>query len=233
MDSATASPVLGKESFGAARVLLLVFGGVAVLISLLLLAGGSAGAWALGERDASGYFTSGTHGLSTSTYALSSESLEVDSDVPGWVGDRFATVRIQASSTRPIFIGIARTTDVDRYLAGVPHDEITDVRARPFKLSSRRVEGSSQPTPPADQSFWRVQANGPGTQRITWPLEQGDWSVVAMNLDGSRGVSVEARFGGRVSALGWLTFGLLAAGGLVLLSGAAAIYLAARRLRNV
>ena len=214
-------------------MLLLVVGGLAALLSLVLLAGGSAGAWALGQRDASGYFTSGTHPFSTTSYALSSEGLELDSDVPGWVGDRFATVRIQASSTRPIFIGIARTTDVDRYLAGVPHDEITDVHARPFKLSSRRVEGNSQPTPPAGQSFWRVQANGPGTQKITWPLEQGDWSVVAMNLDGSRGVSLEARFGGQVSALGWLTFGLLAAGGLVLLGGAAAIYLGVRTPRNV
>jgi hypothetical protein len=232
MDSATASPVLTNESFGSGRVLLLVFGGLAALLSLVLLAGGSAGAWALGERDASGYFTSGTHGFSTSSYALSSDSLEVDSDMPGWVGDRFATVRIQASSTRPIFVGIARTTDIERYLAAVQHDEITDVHTGPFTVSSRRVEGSSRPASPAGQSFWRVQASGSGTQTITWPLEKGDWSAVAMNLDGSRGVSVEARFGGRVSALGWLTFGLLVAGALGLLSGAASIYLGARRPRN-
>ena len=233
MNSATVSPVVVKKPFGSGRVLLLAFGSLAVLVSLVLLAGGSAGAWALGQRDASGYFTSGTHGLSTTSYALSSDSLEVDSDMPGWVGDRLATVRIEASSTRPIFIGIARTTDVERYLAGVPHDEITDVDAEPFRVTSRRVEGSSNPASPVSQSFWRVQASGAGTQKITWPLEKGDWSAVAMNLDGSRGVSLEARFGGRVSALGWLTFGLLAAGGLVLLGGAAAIYLGARSPRNV
>src|ERR687891_2531119 len=89
MDSATASPVLAKESFGSGRVLLLVVGGLAALLSLVLLAGGSAGTWALGQRDASGYFTSGTHPFSTTSYALSSEGLELDSDVPGWVGDRF------------------------------------------------------------------------------------------------------------------------------------------------
>src|SRR6266545_4277876 len=183
MNSATASPVVVKEPFGSGRVLLLAFGGLAVLASLVFLAGGSAGAWALGQRDASGYFTSGTHELSTNSYALSSE--------------------------------------------------ITDVDAEPFKVSSHRVEGSSKPPSPASQSFWRVQASGPGTQKITWSLEKGDWSAVAMNLDGSRGVSVDARFGGRISALGWLTLALLGAGGLMLLSGAASIYLGARRPRNV
>jgi len=233
MNSATASPVVVKEPFGSGRVLLYAFGGLAVLASLVFLAGGSAGAWALGQRDASGYFTSGTHELSTNSYALSSESIDVDSDMLGWVGGRFATARMQASSTQPIFIGIARTTDVERYLAGVQHDEITDVDAEPFKVSSHRVEGSSKPPSPASQSFWRVQASGPGTQKITWSLEKGDWSAVAMNLDGSRGVSVDARFGGRISALGWLTLALLGAGGLMLLSGAASIYLGARRPRNV
>ena len=236
--NATAAPPIpaaqpARPRFGTKRVLLLVLGSVTVLVALALFAGGGAGAWALGERDASGYFTSGAHKLSTTSYALSSESLEVDSDMPGWFGERFATGRIQASSAQPVFIGIARTSDLERYLTGVQHDQITDLDTDPFKVSSRRVAGDAEPAPPPTRRFWRARASGSGTQTLTWPLEKGDWSAVAMNADGSRGVSLDARFGGRVSALGWLTFGFLTAGAFVLLIGAALIYLGARRPRDV
>lgn len=56
MNTATA-PVRAEqpsEPFGVKRVLLLVFGGIAVLLALALLAGGGAGIWAPGERDSSG-----------------------------------------------------------------------------------------------------------------------------------------------------------------------------------
>ncbi len=238
MNTAVAPPIPAAQRparprLGAKRVLLLVLGSLTLLVALALLAGGGVGAWALGERDASGYFTSDTHKLSTVSYALSSESLEVDSDMPGWFGERFATARIQASSAQPLFVGIARTSDLERYLTGVEHDQITDLDTDPFKVTSRRVAGGAEPAPPATRRFWRARASGSGTQTLTWPLEKGDWSAVAMNADGSRGVSLDARFGGRVSALGWLTFGFLTAGALVLLIGAALLYLGARRPRDV
>lgn len=234
MNTAAAPPVLAgqpSQPFGAKRVLLLVFGGLTVLVALALLAGGGAAVWALGERDASGYFTSSTHELSTGSYAIASESFEVDSDVPGWFGDRFATARIQASSAQPVFIGIGPASDVERYLAGVQHDQITDLDTDPFSVTYSHLDGSGRPTSPASQDFWRVQASGPGTQTITWPLESGDWSAVAMNADGSRGVSVDARFGGRVSSLGWVAIAFLVAGGLVLLGGAGLVYFGARKPR--
>ena len=233
MNTATA-PVLAEqrsEPFGAKRVLLLVFGSIVVLIALAFLAGGGVGLWALGERDSSGYFTSGTHELSSGSYAIASESLDVDGDVPGWFGDRFATARIQASSAQPVFIGIAPASDVERYLAGSQHDEITDFDADPFSVTYRRVEGNAQPAPPAEQDFWRVEASGTGTQTITWPLEKGEWSAVAMNADGSRDVTVQARFGARVSALVWVAIAFLVVGGLVLVGGVALVYMGARRRR--
>jgi hypothetical protein len=234
MNTAAAPPVLASQTsrpFGAKRVLLLVFGGITLLIALALLAGGGAAVWALGERDASGYFTTARHQLSTPSYALASENLDVDQDVPGWFGDRFATIRIAASSTEPVFIGIGHTSDVDRYLAEVRHDRITDFDADPFSVGYRRFGGNAEPAPPASEDIWRVQASGSGTQTITWPLEKGDWSAVAMNADGSRGVSVDAQFGARISALRWVAIGLLVAGGLVLLVGAGLVYLGARKPR--
>lgn len=233
MNTATA-PVLSEqpsEPFGVKRVLLLVFGSIVVLVALAFLAGGGAGLWALGERDSSGYFTTATHELSSSSNAIATESLDVDGDVPGWFGDRFATARIQATSTQPIFIGIGGSSDVERYLAGTQHDRITDLDADPFSVTYRRVEGTAQPAPPGEQDFWRVEASGSGTQTITWPLEEGQWSAVAMNADGSPEVIVDARFGARVSSLVWVAIAFLIAGGLVLIAGGALVYLGVRRRR--
>lgn len=231
MNTATASPVLAKEPFGARRILLLVVGSVAVLVALVLFVGGSAAVWGLSQRDESGYFTSGTHELSTGSYALASESLDVGPDIPGWLDDRFATVRIQASSAQPVFIGIGRAKDVEGYLANVRHAQITDMDTNPFAVSYRQQNGTAEPAPPASQDFWSAQASGSGTQTIKWPVAEGKWSVVAMNADGSRSVSVDARLGARVTSLGWAAIGFLAGGGLVLLIGGGLFYLGVRQPR--
>jgi hypothetical protein len=234
MGTATVEPAVPtppSEPFGAKRVPLLVFGSIGVLVGLALLAGGAAAVWGLSQRDGSGYFSTGTHGLSTTSYAFASDTLDMGPDAPGWFGENFATVRIQASSRQPVFIGIARADDVKRYLAQVPHTEVTDVDTDPFRVTSHPIEGRTKPAPPARQGFWRVQASGLGTQTIRWPLEKGTWSAVAMNADGSRGVAVAVRLGARVPALRWVAIGLLAGGGLVLLLGGVLIYLGARKPR--
>jgi len=231
MNTATASPVLAKEPFGAKRMLLLLFGSIAALVALVLFAGGSAAAWGLSQRDDAGFFTSGTHELSTSSYALASESLDVGPDLPGWLDERFATVRVQASSAQAVFIGIGPAVDVERYLANVEHAQITDLDTDPFSVRYRPQDGTAEPGAPASQDFWRAEASGSGTQTISWPIEEGKWSVVAMNADGSRNVSIDARLGARVPSLRWFAVGLLAAGGLVLLIGSGLIYFGARKPR--
>src|SRR5689334_1953194 len=119
MSTATASPpavATQPSGFGAKRVLLLVFGSIVLLIALSLLAGGGAALWGLGKRDSSGYITSASHRLSTPSYALTSDSLDVGTDAPNWLfGDHFGTVRIEGTSSQPVFIGIARTPAVERY----------------------------------------------------------------------------------------------------------------------
>jgi hypothetical protein len=232
MNSATATPILAKQPFGAKRILLLVFGGITVLIALALLATGSAAVWGASQRDGGGFFTTGTHELSTNSYALASESLDVGPDIPLWLEDGLATVRIEGTSAKPLFIGIGRVADVERYLADVEHAQITDFDMDPFSVSYRELDGTARPKAPASQHFWRAEARGPGTQTITWPVEEGSWSVVAMNADGSRNVSVDARLGSRIEYLRWIVTGLLGAGVLVLLGGAGLIYSGARRPRG-
>lgn len=227
-----ASPV-PKESFGAGRVLMLVLGSLLAILALAFLAGGGAGVWAQSQRGEDGYYTTSAHNFKSSGYAVASDNLEIGGSGPKWVfGDHFARIRITASSTdssTPLFIGIARTVDVDRYLAGVPHDQIKDIETDPFSASYRTVSGTAQPAAPGAQTFWRARATGEGSQTLTWPVESGQWSVLAMNADGSRSVSAEAKLGARVPSLRWLTIGLFAAAGLLILGSGALMLFALRR----
>jgi hypothetical protein len=196
------------------RVALTLFGGVAAVLALALLISGAIAVVALGQRDDDGYFTTDAHRLSTPSAALVSERLDIETgDAPAWVfGSDFATSRIQASSARPVFVGIGPAADVERYLDDIRHTQITDVDTDPFRVTSHLVPGSAQAAPPAAQSFWRVQASGTGTRTVTWPVESGQWSVVMMNADGSPGVDVSTRLGARISSLTGVAIGLLAGG---------------------
>jgi hypothetical protein len=212
------------------RIVPIVFGTIALLVALALLAGGGAAVWALGQRDGSGYFTTQAHRVSTPSYAFASDSLDIGPDTPGGIGD-FARVRIQATSARPVFIGIGRASDVARYLAQVEHAQVTDFHTDPFRIMTHPIAGATRPSPPGGQNIWRAHASGTGTQRISWPLEDSRSSAVVMNADGSRNVSVVLRIGARVSALNWAAIGLLTGGGLLLLVGGSLIYAGARRRR--
>ena len=62
-------------------------------------------------------------------------------------------------------------------------------------------------------------------QTVTWDVKHGDWSVVVMNADGSRGVDTGVSAGADfpiLSALAWGGVG----GGLVLLGVAALLIVA-------
>jgi hypothetical protein len=92
------------------------------------------------NRDSSGYFVTHTHHYQTSLYALSTETLKVGG-VTGALEAGLVRLRITATSNdaaKPIFIGIARAEDVDRYLARVEHDEVRDIKFDPFKVDYRR-----------------------------------------------------------------------------------------------
>jgi hypothetical protein len=66
---------------------------------------------------------------------------------------------------------------------------------------------------------------------VTWKVREGDWSVVLMNADGSRGVAAEIDLGAKLSLLLWVAIGLLLGGVLVLGGSTALIVLAARAPR--
>ena len=204
------------------RIVLIVVGCILGLIGLGIAGGGGALVWAHEtQRDSDGYFTTSAERFRTPTFALTSDEVDLGAEGnAGWgsdIGD-LATVRVRATNAgpRPVFVGIGPRRDVEAYLARVPHDQVSDVEFDPFRAQYELQPGTLAPTPPGRQSFWVARAQGTGTQTLEWDLQGGNWAVVVMNADGSRGVDADVALGVKVDILFPLGIGLLI-GGLVLL----------------
>ena len=179
------------------------------------------------QRDADGFYASGSTSLSTPTSAFVSETLDVGTGHPGWLFDkgRLGTVRVTATGTAscPVFVGVARQAEVDAYLRGVAYDEITDFDVHPLTTTTARHAGARRAgCSGRSQLLGRQSASGAGRQTVTWPVQKGDWAVVVMNADGTPGVAhrPEARRRGSVSCSGSESGCSLGGGALAVGAGA-------------
>jgi hypothetical protein len=216
----------------AGRVILIVLGCIGVLFGLGLLVGGGFLLWADRTQREDGYLTTPTERFATPTYALTRSRLEVDTDGSGWVlnDSWFGKIRIRGESAdeKTLFIGIGPQADVAKYLATVSHANVEDVDFDPFRVKYLPIAGGGPQGPPTEQRFWAASASGVGTQTLTWKVRDGDWSVVLMNADASRGVAADLDLGAKLSFLIWVAIGLLLGGVLVVGGSTALIVLAAR-----
>jgi hypothetical protein len=220
----------------AGRVVLIVLGGIGVLFGLALLAGGGFLLWADRTQRDDGYLTTPTERFATPSYALTRSRLEVDTEGAKWVLNEswFGKIRIRGESTgeKTLFIGVGPQADVARYLGSVAHANVQDVEFDPFRVTYLPVTGGPPDGPPTDQRFWAASASGVGTQTLTWKVRDGDWSVVLMNADASRGVAADLDLGAKLSFLLWAAIGLLIGGVLVVGGSTALVVLAARNRRS-
>ena len=96
-------------------------------------------------------------------------------------------------------------------------DQIRDIDLSPEHVTYRRRAGETEPTPPRNESFWVAQATTADADQLEWEVESGDWTVVLMNVDASRGVDLDAtRHQGRLllpAAIALVVGGLVALGG--------------------
>jgi hypothetical protein len=208
---------------------------VMAALSLSAFALGGVALWGDAQRDDDGYLSTATHQYTASTSALTTEEIDVDADVPRWVGGHDALygnmrMRVESRDGGPVFAGIARTSDVERYLAGASHTVVTDVDTDPFDAEYSEREGARRPAAPDGEDFWVATTEGAGQRTLDWEVREGSWSVVVMNADGSRGVDADVSAGVRVAFLGPLGWSLLG-GGLLLLLGAAGVGYAGLRRR--
>jgi hypothetical protein len=132
------------------------------------------------------------------------------------------SIRIGAEPATPgkdIFVGIGPRQAVERYLSGSNYSELRDVEFSPFSAEYREVQGTTQPSAPADQDFWAASTAGSGGGEVDWKIAAGDWSVVVMNADASPGVAADLQAGFRSELFGPIAAGLLAAGAILLVLG--------------
>jgi hypothetical protein len=203
------------------RVTALVSGALLVLFSLALLGAGGTALWADRTQRDGGYVTTDVHTFSTSASALATVSTELGSAGVGWLYSPglLDEVRIRVTPTSPgppLFVGIGRSTDVERYLAGVGHTVITEF----WGDETENVAGGTARSAPGTQKFWASSDTGSGTRTLVWEPEDGSWTVVVMNADARPGIGVGADLGARVTAVTWIAVGVLAAGSLFLAGGA-------------
>jgi hypothetical protein len=214
------------------RVVLIVLGSIVALLGLALVVGGGFLLWADRTQREGGYLTTPTERFATSTYALTRERLEADAGGSNWIwNDNWlgkVRIRGEGAAAKPLFIGIGPEAAVAGYLGRVAHADVEDINFDPFRVEYRPIAGGAPRRPPTAQNFWAASASGQGTQTVTWKVREGDWSVVLMNADGSRGVAADVDLGAKLSFLLWVAIGLLIGGALILGGSVALIVLAAR-----
>jgi Domain of unknown function (DUF4389) len=236
-EPATGPPTAGQAAPGpdvragrtAGKVVLIVVGVIAGLFAFAFLVGGCAlVAVDQTQRDDDGYLMSPTVEFTTPSYAVVSESADLDTDGAEWALDTFlGTVRIRSESVRPVFVGIGPAAQVDGYLADVERDEVTDFGDRRPNYTERA--GGAPDSPPQSQTFWVASATGSGEQTVDWEPQDGHWRAVVMNADASRGVSSDMSIGAELDSVLWIGLGLLGLGVLFAAGSALAITAAVRR----
>ena len=196
---------------------LLPGGALAMVGSLLALSGGGL----LAAFGTDGSLASGPHLLSTPTSAIVSPvaSIKNTSGVASVIGQ--PTLRLSASpvqGTAGVFVGVGRAADVDRYLAGVATEKVTNLSVDPYSITGIRHGGRPNAAPPTTQRFWVAQASSTRTAKINWKIRDGQYRVVVMNANGHGGFASTAAIGITIPniaiyAIAGLLLGFLVAGG--------------------
>jgi hypothetical protein len=207
-------PYATAPGWSAGKIVALVFGIVLLLPGLALLAGGGALLWADQANRTDGYVFTETDDFATTGYALVSERIELTTDADWFpISAALGTARAEVTSTDPgtdVFVGIAPAADAAAYLGGVKRSVIDDLGTG--RVDEAPLPGAAPDGAPGEQDFWTAQSSGPGTQALDWEPADGDWVFVVMNADGSAGVSMDARVGATLPALGGIAWGVLLSG---------------------
>jgi hypothetical protein len=199
-----------RDRTGAAA---LVGAAVTGLVAFALFLAGGLLLWANGHyRDADGYLSTGSQRFDSRDYAITTPNLDVGAGKPGFLikSDRYGELRLQTMQKggKPLFVGIARTRDVEAWLRGTAYSEVSDIDLAPFKATYAPHHGTRKPGRPAHRRFWAAT----GTHALHWDVRSGAWSVVVMNADGSRGVAAAVSAGAKVPYIAEIAYGTLGLG---------------------
>jgi hypothetical protein len=219
----------------AGRIVLLVFGILLVIFSIgLIIGGGVALAVDSSLKDSQGFYKSGFFSAAASNSpAIVTHSTDIHLE-QGWFmnENNLITFKVDAANShpeKPVFIGIARESDLRDYFKGVSYDEVTGLKFRPYRMDLIHHSGSGTLPAPTAQNFWVASATGTGTQSLQWDLTNGTYSLVLMNEDGSIPVDSRVSLGIKIPAiLHNIGLGILIGGIIIIIVGGIMIFFAAR-----
>ncbi len=214
-----ASAARPKRSAG--HIVAIVIGCIVLLPGFGVLAGG--GAIVLGQAiatDDDGYFTVTLDRVESDGVAVATTDLwldGVDGDASPWVLDWVdldLRLRVDgAVATDEVFVGIARSPDVERYLSRATYSEVVELDEHAPRY--REIDGIDRIESPLDQDFWTVSTSGSGEQELTWDARGGRWSVVVMNADGSPLVAADVEVGAKSGAVTPIAVSMLVVGAIM------------------
>jgi hypothetical protein len=212
------------------RLALVIIGGLVVTASVAIIAFACFLHWVNGKRD-DGYFTTGTVQVGALNHALTSD-LDVHRGLVSVIGkDGFSRVRLHVRTERDMFIGVARSLDVNDYLRDTSATRLTDFDLAPFRPYYTETVGDADPGPPGEQDIWTAKAQGSGTLTLDWDVEPGGWTLVLMNADGSTGIDAKVDAGAQIPLIGTLAWIVTAVGLAVLALGVLMLVLGLRTRR--
>ena len=220
----------------AGHIFAIVIGCLTLLPGLVILAGG--GALAIANTAASdGYFRFTLDRVESDGVAVGTTHLWLDAAnddavprVVEWL-DLELRLRVDSAATNDeVFVGIARSTDVERYLSNAAYSEVVELNDGTPRY--RQITGTRSIESPLDQDFWTASASGAGEQELTWDARGGRWSVVVMNADGSPKVNADIEVGARSGAVKPIAITLIAVGAIMTTIAIVLIVVGARGRRN-
>ena len=218
---------------------------VAIVIGCLLLLPGlgmmtGGGAVLVGQAvatDDDGYFRFTLDRLESDGVAIATTDLwldDVEGDASPWLLDWLdVDLRLRvdgAAFTDEVFVGIARSEDVRRYLSDAMFSEVVEVDGPTTRYTE--VAGDSSVGAPVEQDFWAASASGANEQELQWEARGGLCSVVVMNADGSAGVSADVEVGAKSGAVTPVAIALLVIGGILVTVAITLIVIGARGRRT-
>ena len=212
----------------AGRVVAIVLGCLVFVVAGGLIAGGITLAVAQGAvRDDTGFLMSAEEEFQTPTHAITSSNMEMRmADSGGFVPERLlgdTKLMVTPLNGKAVFVGIGATAEVEDYLAGVAHTTVVEFTNGAAEPVYQDLPGEAPTTAPAGAVTWAAQASGTGPQGVVWSLEEGDWTIVVMNADGSADVAVDLAAGAEFPAIGTVVAVLLSLGGCLLILAAVLI----------
>jgi hypothetical protein len=208
------------------RMLPIVLGSIIALVSAAIAAAAGAGLVAAGSD---GRLSTGSEPVTSTTRALVAhvEDLDGVNGISAVLGH--PKFDLAADARRgPLFIGVGRAVDVDRYLTGAHIDVVDDVDVDPFRLQMHDRRGPATPELPGAAAIWLASASGPHPS-LHWRVRDGDYRFVLMNADATPGVAADGRFGLEIPHLWPVLLGAIVAGAVGTIAGLMLVVIGVRR----